>query len=355
VRISPSETGFVSRSFTRRIPDDPNLPDDPLPNREENELRIHFLPIGAGSCTVVECPGQDAPPMIVDCGSLGAGSRGPGDMDEPTAAAEVKAILAGKPDPNVVISHADKDHIDYMDSILDTVQAAHIWTGGADVDYTAAFNTLITTQIDGGAHPHRELDNDFHNDQFEIDEHLSCGDASVFMLTVNSGDDPNGNSLVVSIDYNEFSAILAGDAEGVTEKQAIANYDGAVKATALAGSHHGADTQGSNGSTRNVPQGEESGWHENVFPEVVVYSHGLRFGHPRCLITRNYHPSLARVPNHPFHCGENNNDNTPAPRQTTYAEYSTEISGKITITTNGMSPLSVHCGGAVGCATRIEF
>lgn len=142
VRISPSETGFVSRSFTRRIADDPNPPDDPLPNRAENEQRIHFLPVGAGSCTVVECPGQDAPPMIFDCGSLGAGSRGPGDMDEPAAATEVKAILAGKPDPNVVISHADKDHIDYMDSILDTVQATHIWTGGADADYPPAFNTL---------------------------------------------------------------------------------------------------------------------------------------------------------------------------------------------------------------------
>lgn len=203
-------------------------------------------------------------------------------------------------------------------------------------------------------------DDHFHNDQFEMDDQLSCGDASVFILTVHSGEasigsEKNADSLVLSIDYDEFSVILAGDAEAVTESQAIENYDGAVKTTVIAGSHHGADTEGSNGTTRNFPNNMESDWPANVFPEVAIYSHGLRFGHPRCIAVRNYHPSLARVPNHPFHCGDNNDDNTPAPRQTTYAEYSTEVSGKITITTDGTSPLSIHCGGEIGCATEVVY
>ncbi|MEX0707035.1 MAG: hypothetical protein WD078_03675 [Woeseia sp.] len=191
--------------------------------------------------------------------------------------------------------------------------------------------------------------------QAPLGEHLNCGLASTFLLTANSGSSKNANSLVLSIDYDEFSAIFTGDAEGVTESQAIVNYDAAVKATVLSGSHHGADTLGSNGSTRNIAAAAASHWPDNVLPAVAVYSHGLKFGHPRCPIVRNYHQSLARVPNHPFHCGDHNNDNTPAPRQTTYAEYSTEVSGTVTITTDGSSPLSIHCGGPVGCATEIEF
>lgn len=356
VRISSTETGFVSRSFTRRISDAPKPPDGPLSARAEDELRIHFLPVGAGSCTVVECPGEGTPPMIIDCGSFGPSTRGPGDLDEAAAATKVKAILADHSvDPNVVISHGDKDHIDYLGSILDTVQAGHIWTGGAIDDYTLAFNALMTNQQDDGAHPHRTLAADFHNEQAALGEHLNCGLASAYILTVNSGASKNGNSLVLSIDYDEFSAIFTGDAEGVTESQAIVNYDAAVKATVLSGSHHGADTMGSNGSTRNISADAASHWPENVLPTVAVYSHGLKFGHPRCAIVRNYHPSLARVPNHPFHCGDHNDDNTPAPRQTTFAEYSTEASGAVTVTTDGSSPLSVHCGGPVGCATKIEF
>ena len=160
---------------------------------------------------------------------------------------------------------------------------------------------------------------------------------------------------MVTIDYEDFSATFTGDAEASTERQAIANYDGAVKTTVLSGSHHGADTQGSNGSAKDVGESNRSGWPEATLPEVMIYSHGQKFGHPRCAITSNYHPSLARVNNHPVHCGDNNDDNIPIPRHTEFAEYSTEVSGKITVTTNGISPLSIHCGGAIGCAEEIAF
>ena len=63
VRLSDGQSGFVSKSWTQVVP---IVPDD-----DRGELRIHFLSIGAGTCTVVECPGTSAPPMIIDCGSTG--------------------------------------------------------------------------------------------------------------------------------------------------------------------------------------------------------------------------------------------------------------------------------------------
>ena len=55
VQLSPTQTGFVSKSWTRHIVDAPLAP------RDQDELRIHYLPVGAGTCTVVECPGHERP------------------------------------------------------------------------------------------------------------------------------------------------------------------------------------------------------------------------------------------------------------------------------------------------------
>ena len=61
VRLSRTQTGFVSKSWTWVEPDAVLTPAaaGALPARDVDELRIHFLPIGAGTCTVIECPGAD--------------------------------------------------------------------------------------------------------------------------------------------------------------------------------------------------------------------------------------------------------------------------------------------------------
>ena len=344
VQVSPTETGFVSKSWTHHIAEAALQP------RAQDELRIHYLPVGAGTCTVVECPGANAPPMIIDCGSLGGTSRGPEDLDEAEAAAAVQAILANHTaDPNLVVSHADQDHFSYLDSVLSGVQLDHIWLGDHASEYPTAVTNLFTSQQSGGATLHQDLAAHFHNNQFELGDKLSCGDASTFVLTVNSGSSKNGRSLALSIDYDEFAAIFTGDAEGSTEQRASQNYGGALKAAVLSGSHHGASTNGSNG------QGAGNEWETAVSPEVMIYSSGRRFGHPRCSITDNFHGTLAAVPSHPMDCGANNDDNTPSPFNTTRAEYATDINGPIVVTTDGASPLSIHCSRTPSCSAEIPF
>jgi beta-lactamase superfamily II metal-dependent hydrolase len=347
VQVSPGRTGFVSKSWTVQMPDVATA--TALPARAQDELRIHYLPVGAGSCTVVECPGSGAPPMIIDCGSFSAASRGPDDLDEDEAAARVHAILGNHTvQPNLMLSHADSDHYNYLDTILQGVQLDHVWLGDDSSEYPQAISDILETQEDGGATVHQDLPPDFHNNQFELEGGL-CGDASVFILTVNSGSTKNGRSLVLSIDYGEFAAIFTGDAEGTTERQASQNYGDAIKATVLSGSHHGASTHDSNG------EGEGNDWETDVSPEIMVYSSGHNYGHPRCSVTDNYHSTLATVPSHPMDCGEDNDDNTASPFNTTRAEYATEVNGTIVITTDGNSPLSIYCSRTASCNTVIAF
>jgi len=86
VQLPAGQTGFVSKSFTTTS--------RALVAREENELRVHFLNVGAGSCAVVKCPGSNAHVMIVDCGSTGATAN---DMNGQQTRTYIQNILAVHP------------------------------------------------------------------------------------------------------------------------------------------------------------------------------------------------------------------------------------------------------------------
>jgi beta-lactamase superfamily II metal-dependent hydrolase len=51
VQLLDGQSGFVSKAWT--------TVSRALIPRQQDELRIHFLDIGAGTCTVVECPGTN--------------------------------------------------------------------------------------------------------------------------------------------------------------------------------------------------------------------------------------------------------------------------------------------------------
>lgn len=121
VRLPDGTTGFVSKAWT--------TVSHALQPRQEDELRIHYLNIGAGTCTVVQCPGPNAPPMIVDCGSLEPASD---DMDVDETRSYIGALLGeSTARPNLVISHADSDHYGYIPRVLDGSRLANIWQGGS--------------------------------------------------------------------------------------------------------------------------------------------------------------------------------------------------------------------------------
>lgn len=344
VRLSPTETGFVTKSFTTVI-------DDFALNRPE--MLIHFLNTGTGSCAIVECPGPNAPPMIVDCGSIG---RTDTDKDATAARTYIKGVLDKHPgiQPNLVLSHADRDHYNLLPTVL-TEQVNEIWQGGNPDEYTqSGFPVWIGIQISGGAVQHNEsnvLSPNFDNDQEPLDE-LPCGLASAFVLTVNTGDTKNAESFVLQIEYDEFSIIFTGDATGATEAQAMANYSNALDTTVLTGSHHGAHTEGSNG-TFTV----SNNWASATNPEIMVYQSGTGFGHPRCTITDSYDDRTVTTTNHPFHCGLRNGKMPDVARDqpTVEAKYATEKNGTIVITTDGVTLAKVACDLTPECASVIPL
>jgi len=334
IRMQDGQSGFVSKRATRLI----RTP----PEKETDELRIHYLNVGSGACTLVECPGPDAPPMVVDCGSVGSFSF---DLDGTKAATYIKSVLAGHgTSPNVVISHPHTDHYDLIPEVLSGIQTQNIWLGGNESGYSqAGFPEWRSAQDVGNAELHVDHPEDFHNNEEPMDpDVLGCGLADVFTLTVNTGDGPNPNSHVMEIRYQDFGATFTGDAEAITEDQADANYDGNVKTTVLSASHHGASSHGSNGSD----------WIDSTQPEVVIFSTGPRFGHPRCNVVDRYEENLSAAPPHRTHCGDNSGFKRE--NASRLAKYVTATNGLIVITSDGRAPVDLFCDGQTNCNAEIE-
>jgi competence protein ComEC len=328
VRLADGRSGFVSKAWSTI-----SLA---LAARQENELRIHFLNIGAGSCTVVECPGAGSAPMIVDCGASGAAE---GDMTRDDARAYVRDVLAAhQGQPHVVLSHGDTDHYNLIPYVLDEVPVGSVWQGGEPAEYgSGGFMAWLAQQAE--AELHRDMPAHFHNDGEPVDA-LSCGDASTHVLTANTGASKNARSLVLMIRYEDFSVVFTGDAEGVTERQAIANFPDGLRTTVMTSSHHGAATHGSNSRD----------WVEATEPAVLISSAGSLHFHPRCEAVERF-TSLTTTKRHDVRCGTSGNYVTS---RTDRAHYVTAVSGTVIVTSNGRSPLTVNCTGSVECGVKID-
>ena len=319
-----------------------------LPPRMEDEMRIHFYNVGAGTCTLIECPGPDASPIVVDCGES-VGGRGIHAISRRALKARMRHAI-GSRSPDVVLSHSDGDHVSLIPHVLDGIRAATIWQGDQPIDYPDDVREWIAGQKQGGAVLHRGFSADWHHDAKVIDDGLQCGKASSYVLTVNSGlgdgqvKDDNANSLVLMLTYGRFSTIFTGDATGATEDAARTNFPKRLDTTVLTASHHGASSAGSNG-----PE-----WASATQPKIVVYSAGTKHGHPRCVARDVLVDTLATVPEHNAICGTSNSDYRTYP--TGRAEYMTRVNGAITITTDGRSPLRLDCEVGTGCdAVEIPF
>jgi competence protein ComEC len=326
----PEGTGFVSKAWTTIS--------QALAPRQLDELRIHFLNIGTGSCAIVECPGSNAPPLIVDCGSTGASEE---DLDASETRAYIRNILSQHSEaPNVVLSHGDEDHYDHIPGVLDDVTVASVWLGGSPEEYTeGGFPAWLAMQDEETIR--QNFPAHWHNDREPLGDDLSCGDASTYVLTVNTGTAKNARSLMVMIEHHAFTVVFTGDAEGSTEARALQNFNGSLKATVMTSSHHGADTEGS-----NSPK-----WATATAPEILVSSAGnhLGFEHPRCAATDRF-TSLAETREHDVRCGTGNGYINSRTRR---AHYVTEVNGAVIVTSNGSSPATVSCTRSVECGVKI--
>ncbi len=305
-----------------------------LSPRGINELRVHTLPVGAGSCHLLECPGPGNELLLYDCGSTEA-NRARFDLE---AVQQYIGAIAGERPVKVVISHADRDLYSHVAAAIAPQRVAELWLGGQVADYPLAFRTWVSAvqdaQQQGTGEVAAALPAGWHNDGFAI-EQLGCGTALSYVITVGVGDEKNDQSLVLSVDHGSFRVLLTGDATGETQNVAMQNFPAPLlDSTVVTAAHHGAQSHGSN----------DDDWAQAVRPAIIIYSAGESHAHPRCPVLEAYRATgaLMAAEQHSLRCGTSLGYE-PA-RSTFLSEYNTFDSGVIVVTSGAaLDELRVEC------------
>lgn len=322
---------FLTNCSTRILGEDKSL--FRLENAtSSSNLVVHYLNIGTGSCQIVECPGSA--PILFDCGSRGHSAE---DMDKEQATHYIQQVLsANSTGLRVVVSHPDSDHYNYIPTVLSGIIPASIWIGGCLTGApcklgTNSFTAWLTTMQTNGVPIYKQFPTGFSYSGQPVPA-LSCGLANTYIATVNIGRSANSRSMVNLLEYNKFKILFTGDATKATQDSVIANNNGQpLPLAVLTGSHHGADTKGSNNNA----------WASATTPKIVVFSAGTqpRYLHPRCKSANVYTSSLLSTVLHDFQCGENRGFSSYS---TPLAVYNTESVGTVVITTDG-NTMSINC------------
>lgn len=191
------------------------------------ELRIHALDVGQGDSILIISPEDKA--VLVDAGNPGNGKK---------ILEAMKRYGVGQIDL-LIASHAHADHIGAADEVIKATTVTGVLDSKVPnttknyQDFLAAIEAKGVNYI--GAEP---------GQTFEIG-----GGAIIRVLAPiqpfftkdelrSGGNEPNANSVVVRLDYGEFSMLLTGDAEAQTEDRMM--QKGAdITAKVLKVGHHG--------------------------------------------------------------------------------------------------------------------
>lgn len=177
--------------------------------RNEGELRIHFLDVGQGDCTLVEFP--DGKVALIDGGN---GS----ERTETTVMRYLNALKIDVID-YLIVTHADSDHCGSLDKVVahKTILNAYLPTAKpekAGAEYAEFYEKILEEDCA----------------QQHVFRYLSLGTEAYtftflypYSLESNGGKedldaDDNANSAVLWLDYLGVSALFTGDAPFETEE-----------------------------------------------------------------------------------------------------------------------------------------
>lgn len=250
----PSEDSTTEPEVTDEPTSEPESTENPTTEPETTEpgqipagstFSIHYIDVGQADAALVECDGHY---MLIDGGNK---------EDSSLIYSVLKSASVSKLDI-VVGTHAHEDHIGGIPGAY---------------NYTTADLTLCpVTSYDSEAFEDFKTYADKNGGGITIPsvgDTYSLGSATIEILGVNGGSDPNNTSIVLMITYGSTSFLFTGDAEREAE-QAILNRGADLSATVLKVGHHGSDTSTTYPFLREI------------MPQYAIISvgEGNSYGHP---------------------------------------------------------------------------
>jgi beta-lactamase superfamily II metal-dependent hydrolase len=265
------------------------VPGQPQP--AASPLRVYALDIGQGDSLLIVSPTGKS--VLVDTGNPGNQSIVLNALVEEIGARRIDLFIA---------SHPHNDHIGSAASVIRSSTVASVLDSGFSHTTAAYENYLRAVRRSGARFTEASPGQTFDIGGGAVITVLAPIRPYFKQSELREGANPqNANSVVVRLDYNNFSMLFTGDAEAETEARMIANGAN-LRAKVLKVGHHG---------SRYASSRE---FLEAVRPEAAIISvgRGNNYGHP----TR---ATLNRL------------------RNVGATIYRTDRQGEITITSNGTS------------------
>jgi beta-lactamase superfamily II metal-dependent hydrolase len=198
-----------------------------LPPASGDELRVHVLDVGQGDSVLVIAPGGKT--ALVDAGNPGNGKKILAALQR-EGVAQIDLLVA---------THAHADHIGAADEVIKGITVSNVLDSGVPnttknyEDFLKAIKDRGVTLIEATPNQTFDLGNGAILTVLGPTEPLFTKDQ-----LRSGGNEPNANSVVLRLDYGEFSMLLTGDAEAQTEQRLI-ERDSRLDADVLKVGHHG--------------------------------------------------------------------------------------------------------------------
>lgn len=188
---------------------------------DDYPLNIYFFDVGKADSMLIACDGEFA---LIDAGTQDVGTD-VCDYLNTIGVTQLKSVF---------LTHPDKDHVGGMSDVLtsfevlDFVQSPIEESVLPDSD---EYNSCIVAAEALGLSEHYAS----VGDVFELG-----GATLTVMAPLDSYDDTNNSSIVLKLEYGEFSALFCGDIEKSAQKDMVAAYtEGELSADVIKIPHHG--------------------------------------------------------------------------------------------------------------------
>lgn len=200
-----------------------------LPEASGKELKVHVLDVGLGDSVLVVAPSGKT--VLVDAGPTAAGKK---------VVEALKRLGVGQLD-YFVSTHAHADHVGGAPEVFKALNVGRVYYSGFPIKGTREYDAFLKA-VDEKKVPLERAAPGMPA--------IDLGDGALLRVLApnepffeakdlaNGGNEPNANSVVMRLDYGDFSMLLAGDAEEQTERRMVERgADFAAKVLKVA--HHG--------------------------------------------------------------------------------------------------------------------
>lgn len=187
-----------------------------------DEFEVHFIDVGQGDSSLVITPNKKV--MLIDGGTKDSSK----DLIDYLNKAGVDTIDV------FVLTHPHSDHIGGAVDIMNNFEVKQVLDSG--FVHTSVTYEKYLDKIDEKNIPFKGVK---AGDEFNLDGVL------VSILSPDKPkEDANNSSVVMRVEYEDFSCMFTGDVEAQTEEEIINSYPD-IQSVCLKVAHHGSDTSSS--------------------------------------------------------------------------------------------------------------